>query len=93
MLLRAIESPERAYTLLTGILIEDIVNNGEHLLVNLTCIDARGELYATKFDIDFRGIGSENRNIPYQYDYNSVPIKTMTNRDYSTITPEILISV
>jgi hypothetical protein len=51
------------------------------------------ESYTTKFDIDFHRIGSENRNIAYQYDYNSVPIKTMTNRDYSTITPEILISV
>jgi hypothetical protein len=34
------------------------------------------ESYTTKFDIDFHRIGSENRNIAYQYDYNSVPTKT-----------------
>jgi hypothetical protein len=66
----------RGNAILDGITIEDIVNNGECLLVNLTCRDARGELYTTKFDIDFRRIGSENIDITYQYDDHSLPVKT-----------------
>jgi hypothetical protein len=66
----------RGNAILDGIPTEDIVNNGEHLLVNLTCRDARGELYTTKFDIDFHRISSENRNIAYQYDDNLLPTKT-----------------
>jgi hypothetical protein len=60
--------------ILDGVPIADIVNNEQHLLVNLTCRDARGEMYTTKFDIDFRRIGSENRNIAYQYEDN--PLRT-----------------
>jgi hypothetical protein len=33
-------------------------------------------LHTTKFDIDFRRIGSENIDIAYQYDDHSLPVKT-----------------
>jgi hypothetical protein len=63
----------RDNAILDGVPIADTVNNEQHMLVNLTCKDARGEKYSIKFDIDFRRIGSENRNIAYQYEYNTVP--------------------
>src|SRR6188472_3282331 len=47
--------------ILDDIPIENIANNGERLLVDLTCKDTRGEEYVNKFDIDFQAIISENR--------------------------------
>jgi hypothetical protein len=59
--------------ILDDIPIEKIANNGERLLVDLTCKDARGEEYVNRFDIDFQAIISENRNVAYQY--NATKIK------------------
>jgi hypothetical protein len=58
--------------ILDDIPIENIANNGERLLVHLTCKDARGEEYVNKFDIDFQAIISENRNVAYQYNANKI---------------------
>ena len=38
--------------ILDDVSIADIVNKGDSLLLTLTCKDARGETYPTKFDID-----------------------------------------
>ena len=58
--------------ILDDIPIENIANNGERLLVDLTCKDARGEEYVNKFDIDFQAIISEIRNVAYQYNANKI---------------------
>ena len=61
--------------ILDGVPIAHIVNNEQHLLVNLVCKDSRGETYTTKFDIDFRKIGREDRKVAYQYEDNSIQKK------------------
>jgi len=55
-------------SILDDVPIADIVNKGDSLLLTLTCKDARGETYSTKFDIDFQTISLENRKLAYQYD-------------------------
>ena len=54
-------------SILNGVPIQDIINDGQHLLVSLTCKDTKGELYSTSFDMDFQTINSESRNVAYEY--------------------------
>jgi hypothetical protein len=54
-------------SILNGVPIQDIINDGQHLIVSLTCKDTKGELYSTSFDMDFQTINSESRNVAYEY--------------------------
>jgi hypothetical protein len=60
-------------SILNGVPIQDIINEGQHLLVSLTCKDTKGELYSTSFDMDFQTINSESRKVAYEYLRNFNP--------------------
>ena len=60
-------------SILDGVPIQDIINEGQHLLVSLICKDTKGEVYSTRFDMDFQTINSESRKVAYEYLRNSKP--------------------
>lgn len=60
-------------SILNGVPIQDIINEGQHLLVSLTCKDTKGEVYSTRFDMDFQTINSESRKVAYEYLRNFNP--------------------